>query len=151
MTRRRKRMNPLLYIDQREYQEVANSMQDKFFFNDRDQSEETDSQQKEETVRENPENAVDTLETSTVEGAETVEKKEKKSFKEMSIEEKIGYLEQFPASIVKILYAFTTNENKTVAYFLSANEDTIKVIPLGKRKPVVIAVKDIIDINVHGL
>lgn len=150
MARRRKRMNPLLYIDQREYQDVSNSMQDKFMFNDREQVEETENQQPEETVGEGA-IAVDTLETSTEEGAEIVEEKEKKSFKEMSIEEKIDYLEQFPASIVKIQYSFITSDNKFVGYFVSKQDDYIQVFPRNKRKPVRIPVEELRDIKISGL
>jgi translation initiation factor 2B subunit (eIF-2B alpha/beta/delta family) len=149
MARRRKRMNPLLYIDQPAYEEVSNSMQDKFIFNDREQSEETENQQPEETLVENSV-AVDTLEIAE-ESAEKIEEMEKKSFKDMSIEEKIEYLEQFPASIVKIQYSFITSNQKVVGYFISKQGDSIHVFPRNKRKPVRILIDEIQDIKISGL
>ena len=117
MARRRKRLNPLLYIDQPTYQEVATSMQNKFKFNDQEQGEEKENQQPEESAGESSV-AVDTLENSSEESSERVEEIEKKPFKEMSIEEKIGYLAQFPESIVKIQYRINTSESRVVGYFI---------------------------------
>jgi hypothetical protein len=69
----------------------------------------------------------------------------------MSIEEKIGYLAQFPASIVKIQYSFITSESRVVGYFISKEDDYIKVFPRNKRKPVKILIENIQDIKVSGL
>jgi hypothetical protein len=150
MARRRKRMNPLLYIDQPEYQDVSNSMQDKFKFRGNEQFDGAEIQQPEDNTGETPV-AIDTLENSSEESPERVEEIEKKPFKEMSIEEKIEYLAQFPASIVKIQYSFITPENRVVGYFISKEDDYIKVFPRNKRKPVKILIEDIQDIKVSGL
>ncbi|UYZ23251.1 CotO family spore coat protein [Mesobacillus jeotgali] len=150
MARRRKRLNPLLYIDQPTYQEVATSMQNKFKFNDQEQGEEKENQQPEESAGESSV-AVDTLENSSEESSERVGEIEKKPFKEMSIEEKIGYLAQFPASIVKIQYSFITSESRVVGYFISKEDDYITVFPRNKRKPVKILIENIQDIKVSGL
>jgi len=143
-------MNPLLYIDQPEYQDVSNSMQDKFKFRGNEQFDEAEIQQPEDNTGETPV-AIDTLENSSEESPERVEEIEKKPFKEMSIEEKIEYLAQFPASIVKIQYSFITPENRVVGYFISKEDDYIKVFPRNKRKPVKILIEDIQDIKVSGL
>lgn len=150
MARRRKRMNPLLYIDQPEYQDVSNSMQDKFKFRGNEQFDGAEIQQPEDNTGETPV-AIDTLDNSSEESPERVEEIEKKPFKEMSIEEKIEYLAQFPASIVKIQYSFITPENRVVGYFISKEDDYIKVFPRNKRKPVKILIEDIQDIKVSGL
>jgi hypothetical protein len=157
MTRRRKRMKPLLYIDQPEYQDVKTSMQDKFQFNDREQVVETKVQQQDKVIADNPVS----IETKERETEETVAKheeekekekeKEKKPFIEMTIEEKIEYLEQFPVSIVKIQYSFITTNDKIIGYFVSKDEDYIRVIPRNKRKSMGIPIDNILDIKIRGL
>ncbi|WP_226644497.1 CotO family spore coat protein [Mesobacillus subterraneus] len=154
MARRKKRLNPLLYIDQRTYQDVSTSMQDKFIFNDQKQVEENDVQLPEEAAGDSKV-AVDLADTSTEESASEsdgrVEETEKKPFKEMTIQEKIEYLAQFPASIVKIQYSFITTENKIVGYFISKEDDFIQVFPKNKRKPVKIMIDEVQDIRISGL
>lgn len=154
MARRKKRLNPLLYIDQRTYQDVSTSMQDKFIFNDQVQAEENDVQLPEEAAGDSKV-AVDLADTRTEESAlesdGRVEETEKKPFKEMTIQEKIEYLAQFPASIVKIQYSFITTENKIVGYFISKEDDFIQVFPRNKRKPVKIMIDEVQDIRISGL
>ncbi|MEW8970234.1 CotO family spore coat protein [Mesobacillus jeotgali] len=154
MARRRKRMNPLLYIDQPTYQDVSTKMQDKFIFNDQEQVEEKDVQLPEEAAAES-QVAVDMAETSTeediMESDELMEETEKKPFKEMAIHEKIEYLAQFPATIVKIQYSFITKENKIVGYFISKEDDHIRVFPRNKRKPLKIMIDELQDIRISGL
>jgi hypothetical protein len=154
MARRKKRLNPLLYIDQQKYQDVSTRMQDKFIFNDQEQVEEKEVQLPEDAAGDS-QVAVDLADTSTEESAMesdgTVEVTEKKPFKEMAIHEKIEYLAQFPASIVKIQYSFITSENRIVGYFISKEDDHIRVFPRNKRKPVKIMIDEIQDIKVNGL
>jgi hypothetical protein len=154
---RRKRGKPLLYVEQPSFDELKPNMQDVYRWKNNEAEESHEDRNISQVQEKSEENR---LIKETIKEKEREQEKEKekektelkrKPFNELTIDGKIDYLEQFPASIVKILYAFTTKDNKIVAYFVSANEGTIKVIPLGKRKPVIIAVKDIIDINVYGL
>lgn len=154
MARRRKRMNPLLYIDQRTSQEVSTKMQDRFIFKDQEQVEEKDIQLPEEAAGDNQvavDKAESSTEESTMESDGMAEETEKKPFKEMTIHEKIEYLAQFPATIVKIQYSFITTENKIVGYFISKEDDHIRVFPRNKRKPVKIMIDEIQDIRISGL
>lgn len=154
---RRKRGKPLLYVEQPNFEELKLNMQDMYRLKD-NEDEEIHDDRNISYVQVKSEEEQLIKETIKEKEREQEQEKEKektelkrKPFNELTIDGKIDYLEQFPASIVKILYAFITKEDKIIAYFVSANEDTIKVIPIGKRKPVLIAVDDITDINVYGL
>lgn len=179
MARRKKREKPLLYIHQPEYPELSTSMQEKYHFNDRVNNNEIENTPVEEQNKQESSVAVElekveeqdisnVLEESvtskdveesvtskdvkeSVTSKEVEESKKKRPFNELSIIEKIEYLEQFPVSIVKIQYSFVTVEEKIVGYFVSNEEDQIRVIPKGKRKPVLIPVEEILDIKVRGL
>ncbi|WLR53810.1 CotO family spore coat protein [Mesobacillus subterraneus] len=150
MARRKKRLNPLLYIDQRTYGDVSTSMQEKFIFDDREQIEEVGLQQNEKGTGDIPVTA-DSADIKMENREDETEETEKKPFKDMSITEKIDYLEQFPASIVKIQYSFITTENKFVGYFLSKDEEYIRIFPRNKRKPISILINEIKDIKISGL
>lgn len=163
MARRKKREKPLLYIHQPDYPELSASMQEKYHFNDRVHgngmeienapAEEQNKQESsvavelEKVEEQEISNVLEESDTSK----EVEEEKKKKPFNELSIMEKIEYLEQFPVSIVKIQYSFVTVEEKIVGYFVSNEEDQIRVIPKGKRKPVLIPVEEILDIKIRGL
>jgi hypothetical protein len=159
MARRKKRMKPLLYIHQPEYPELSTSMQEKYHFND--QVQDTETEKKQEQNKQESSVAVELAETEELKSSDVLEENEsteeaeelnkKKPFNEMSIIEKIEYLEQFPVSIVKIQYSFVTEEEKVIGYFVSKEDDHIRVIPKGKRKSILIPLEEVQEIKIRGL
>ena len=128
---RRKRVKPLFYIDQPELENSNNNMQNRYRFMEGQSDENNIDKEKESLVEESAEDM-----EANAEG-------KKKPFNTLSVSEKIEYLNQFPVSIVKILYTFITKDKKTVGYFVSASKDSIKVLPLNKRKHAVILIEEI--------
>lgn len=83
--------------------------------------------------------------------SQSEDEEKRKPFSALSVQEKIEYLEEFPVTVIKILYSFITTEGKTIGYFVSIGDETINILPKNKRKPIGIAVSEIIDIKVYGL
>lgn len=157
---RKRKAKPLFYIEQPNLKEYDASMQKTYHVKIQDSKDiedntETPTEENVEDIKDDnieapaAENVVS--ENMEFELQQSEGETKRKPFHALSVPEKIAYLEEFPVSVIKILYLFITEDGRTIGYFVSKGEETINILPKNKRKPIEIGIGEIIDIKVYGL
>lgn len=148
--KRKRKQNPLFYINQPKIKTPDSEMQESFFYKEDQLDDERGTEAEEVVITEllNEENA----EGNPAEDDELDNQLKKRSFNELSLAEKVKHLKLVPASIAKVRYEFITIDKSYKGYFLSIKNGSLLIHSIGTRKKnITILEEDLTDIKRIGL
>jgi hypothetical protein len=160
-SKRKRKQKPLFYISQPDIETPKPYMQESFLY----KNGELEGLSLESELNENQDAAEKEAPKANIEKDELVEpmaqeqklteeipENKKRSFNELTLEEKLKHLKLVPASIAKVRYEFKTIDNSYKGYFLANKNGTVLIHSVNSRKKSVsILEEDLVDIQRIGL
>lgn len=155
-SKRNRKQKPLFYINQPEMEMPLPVMQESFIYKKGEIEEGTETateKLKTEILTIDAEISDESSETETLNNEPELEKvNKKKTFNELSLDEKIKHLKLVPASVAKVRYEFITIERSYHGYFLALNNGALIINSTNSRKKSVnILIEDLVDVKRIGL
>lgn len=146
--KRKRKQNPLFYINQPYINTPDPEMQESFIYKNKQKQIDPDT---EEGVK--AELLIDeSAEENEAEDSDVENQPIKRPFNELSLAEKIKHLKLVPASIAKVRYEFITIDKTYKGYFLSIKNGSLLIHSIGTRKKnITILEEDLTDIKRIGL
>lgn len=162
--KRKRKQKPLFYISQPEIKTPIPNMQESYLYKNGELDDQflegefnqtIDEKKIPDAIGENDESSYTEVqhpgEQVAVE-SDTIPVSKKRSFNELTLEEKLKHLKLVPASIAKVRYEFITIEKSYKGYFLAIKNGTVLIHSVSTRKKAIsILEEDLVDIKRIGL
>ena len=152
-SKRNRKPKPLFYINQPNIKTPIADMQDSFLFKN-DELDDLNLEKNQDDILTIVETQEETAadEKEGKDGINTLQENKKKSFNDLTLDEKIKHLNLVPASVAKVRYEFITVDRSYKGYFLSNKSGALVILAANSRKKTIsIIEEDLIDIKRIGL